>query len=79
MILKALGRGQYYRAGHVERCDSCRRRVVFLDMGPDSVKAFDLSEDRIIMGTHACDLTERSESLRGMVQAGIIDSNRRKH
>lgn len=78
-VLGALSEGKKYIAKVVERCDSCHRKVVFLDVGKNQVKAFDVNPDKTIAGTHACDMTNRSESLRGTVQAGIVDSNRRKH
>jgi len=43
---------------------------------PGRQKAFDVGRDKRILGTHSCE--ERSESVFAY-QAGIVDSNRRRH
>lgn len=79
-VIKALKRGQNYiaTASYIKRCQNCHTRVIFLDVGQNSMKAFDVSAKNIILGTHACDSDGRSESLY-TYSGGIVDSNRRRH
>lgn len=62
----------------LQKCDACRGRVVFLDMGRNKTKAFDVDSNGFLLGTHACEGTPKSESVR-TISGGIIDSNRRRH
>jgi hypothetical protein len=77
-VLNDLGKWNWKATG-VERCDICLSRIVWLDVGKGAVKAFDVDEDRTIVGTHACDdSARRGHSIR-TVCGGAIDSNRRRH
>lgn len=78
MVLEGIANGVRWEAASVERCNSCRSHVVFLDVGAGVNKAFDIDESKKILGTHACDVVSRSESVRA-VSGGAIDSNRRRH
>jgi len=63
-------------ARSVERCE-CRKVVVFVDLEPRVLKAFDVDRQGRLIGAHACD-GPRSESIHAF-NGGAVDSNRRKH
>lgn len=75
-VLEGLRAKIRWTANCWEPCITCKRRVVFLELGGGRQKAFDVDRDRRILGTHSCE--ERSESVFAC-QAGIVDSNRRRH
>lgn len=60
----------------VERCE-CRKVVVFVDLEPRVLKAFDVDRHGRLIGAHSCD-GPRSESVYAF-NGGAVDSNRRKH
>lgn len=59
-----------------ERCE-CRKVVVFVDLEPRRLKAFDVDHRYRLIGAHSCD-GPRSESIHAF-NGGAVDSNRRKH
>lgn len=77
-VIKALERGQRYIANFTQRCEKCNRRIIFLNIGNNCEKAFDVDDKNNIVGTHACDTDTRSQSLYAY-RGGMIDSNRRRH
>lgn len=76
-VLSGLERNERWTANRADRCLGCRRPVVYLNMGNNKEKAFDITATRTILGTHICE-EPRSQSIYAY-QGGIIDSNRRKH
>lgn len=77
-VIEGLKSGLRYRASHFSRCDECKKRIVFLSVEKNAAKAFEVDQDRLILGIHACDGSKKSESIYAF-SGGIIDSNRRKH
>ena len=75
-VLEGIKNNVRWSATFTEVCGTCKRRIVFLDIGDGKQKAFDIDRDKRILGTHSCE--ERSESIFAF-QAGIVDSNRRRH
>jgi hypothetical protein len=63
-------------ANSVERC-VCRKVVVFVEIEPGKLKAFDIDHRRRLTNLHLCD-GPKSESIYAF-SGGAIDSNRRKH
>ena len=77
-VIEGLKTGWRYRASQFSRCDECKTRIVFLSLDKNTAKAFEVNQDRWILGIHACDGGKKSESIYAF-SGGIIDSNRRKH
>lgn len=75
-VLEGLKANLRWTANYWESCKTCKRRIIFLELDGGRQKAFDVGRDRRILGTHSCE--ERSESVFAY-QAGIVDSNRRRH
>jgi hypothetical protein len=70
-----LNRGRLI-ARKVERCE-CRKPIVFVDVQPGKLKAFDVDSHNRLTDSHSCD-GPKSESIHAF-NGGAVDSNRRKH
>ena len=77
-VMEGLRMGQRWTANSSRTCSECRGRIIFLDIGVNQQKAFDVADDKAIVGTHACNENARSESIY-TISGGIVDSNRRRH
>ena len=59
-----------------EICYDCRKKIVYLEVYKNKLKAFDVDHDSRIFVTHVCEILSDSVYT---YSSGIIDSNRRKH
>lgn len=77
-VLAGLEKRERWIAKSFETCRTCHKRIIYLEIGKRIEKAFDVSGNKVITGTHACREHPRSESIY-TYSGGIVDSNRRYH
>lgn len=70
-------KGIRYRANKIEKCDTCQRRITFLDEGSNRQKSFDVDKNYYILGAHICNGIP-GQSVH-TISGGAIESNRGKH